>query len=60
MLEARGGAGPQTWLVLLLGALTLGIHPRESMQEQQQGTIAHTWVPLSSGGCTVGTAAKAL
>lgn len=29
MLEARGGAGPQTWLVLLSGALTSGTHPTE-------------------------------
>lgn len=59
MLEARGGgAGPQIWLLFLLGALALVTHAIE--HTAAEGTTAHTWVALLSGGCTVGTAAKAL
>lgn len=63
-----GGCGTRRWRLegeqasdltgISLGALTLGIHSIE--HTAAAGSTAHTWVALFSGGCTVGTAAKAL
>lgn len=64
-----GGCGTRCWRLEGEQALRLGWcfswgthlgHPVYRAHSSSRVTTAHTWVALLSGGCTVGTAAKAL